>query len=351
MNQSERWPYRPTWGRYIASLVLPPLFAISFIPGIAQAQPQSMRPAAPENSAALLEGVVISPRQGVAYVMRSGGIDAVNIATGKLRWRSDKAAKPLALVGDRLIAQGRGGKTLDVISLDANSGAARDSVRIPLPEGVVATVVDTPAGSFRVRTDSTASELVVSWEATGIEVAAQGYVPAVDDGQAPDSSPQAAAQAVTGEAVLSLTSASMAIKAEPSVSRTQSPSIVRSSMEELSSPAVRGVGGRQMLSADGRHVLVTEPIEGAGSSLYRHRWTMYERASGTRLGSVQSLVSATPFVVVGTTLYHTVPAHTVRKDGKFVEHPTSLRAVNLKTGEKAWEMAVLETSFRGPFPP
>ena len=64
-----------------------------------------------------------------------------------------------------------------------------------------------------------------------------------------------------------------------------------------------------------------------------------------------ALVSATPFVVIGTTLYHTVPTHSVRQEGKFVENPTSLRAVNLKTGAKVWEMAVLETSFRGPFPP
>ncbi len=349
MNQSKRWPSRPTWGRYIASLVLPPLFAISLMPATALAQPRSMRPATPENSTALLEGVVISPRQGVAYVMRSGGIDAVNLATGKLRWRSDKAAKPLALVGDRLIAQADGGrkgsKALDLIVLDARNGAAGESVRIPLPAGVVASVVDTPAGSFRVRTDSTASELVVRWEATGVGVAAQGYVPAVDEGQ-----PPAVLEAVTGEAVLDMTSKSLTVKAEPSVRLAQSDALARSAMEELSSPAVAGIEGRQLLSADGRHVLVTETIE-AGSSLFRHRWTMYERASGARLGSVPALVSATPFVVIGTTLYHTVPAHSVRKDGKFVENPTSLRAVNLKTGVEAWKMAVRETSFRGPFPP
>jgi outer membrane protein assembly factor BamB len=310
-----------------------------------------MRPATPENSAALLDGVVISPRQGVAYVMRSGGIDALNLATGKLRWRSDKAAKPLALVGDRLIAQvdgsRKGSKALDLVALDARSGAVRDSVRIPLPQGVVASVVDTPAGSFRVRTDSTASELMVSWEATGVGVGAQGYVASVDDGQAPE----AGVQAVTGQAVLDMTSKAMAIKAEPSVRLAQSVSLVRSAMEELSSPAVAGIQGRQLLSADGRHVLVTETVESAGSSLYRHRWTMYERASGARLGSVPALVSATPFVVIGTTLYHTVPAYSVRQDGKHVEHPTSLRAVNLKTGVQAWQTALLETSFRGPFPP
>lgn len=281
--------------------------------------------------------------------MRSGGIDAVNLATGKLRWRSDKAAKPLALVGERLIAQAAGGrkaKTLDLVVLDARNGASRDSVRIPLPEGVVASVVDTPAGSFRVRTNSTASELVVNWEATGVGVAAQGYVPAVDEGQAP----VAGMESVTGAAVLDMTAKTLTVKAEPSVRLAESASIVRSAMEELSSPAVAGIEGRQFLSADGRHVLVTETIE-AGSSLYRHRWTMYERASGARLGSVPALVSATPFVVIGNTLYHSVPAHTVRKDGKFVENPTSLRAVNLKTGVEAWKMAVLETAFRGPFPP
>jgi hypothetical protein len=346
VNQSKRWPSRPTWGRYIASLVLPPLFAISLMPGTAQAQPRSIGPA--ENSTALHDGVVISPKQGVAYVMRSGGIHAVNLANGKVRWRSDKAAKPLALVGDRLIAQAnsKGGKALEIVALDARSGAARDSVRIPLPEGVFASVVDTPAGSFRVRTDSAASELVVRWEATGVGTAAQGYLPAEEEGQAPD----AGLQAVAGEAVLDMSSKTMTIKAEPSVRLAPSATLVRSAMEELSSPAVAGIEGRQLLSADGRHVLATETID-AGSSLFRHRWTVYDRASGARLGAVPALVSATPFLVIGTTLYHTVPAHSVRKDGKFVENSTSLRAVNLKNGVESWKMAVLESDFRGPFPP
>lgn len=348
MNQSKRWPSRPTWGRYIASLVIPPLFAITLMPGTAQAQPRSIGQAAPENSTALHDGVVISPKQGVAYVMRSGGIHAVNLANGKVRWRSDKAAKPLALVGDRLIAQAesKGRKALEIVALDARSGAARDSVRIPLPEGVMASVVDTPAGSFRVRTDSVASELVVRWEATGVGEAAQGYFPAEEEGQAPEGG----LQAVSGEAVLDMSSKTMTIKADPAVRIAQSAAMVRSGMEELSSPAVSGIEGRQLLSADGRHVLVTETVD-AGASLYRHRWTMYERSSGARIGSVPSLVSAAPFVVVGTTLYHTVPAHSVRRDGKFVENPTALRAVNLKNGVESWKMAVVESSFRGPFPP
>jgi hypothetical protein len=345
VNQSNRRPIRPTWGRFVLSLVLPPLLAILLLPGISTGDSRSMRPAS-SDSAALLEGVVLSPRHGFAYVMRpGGGLAAVNLANGKVRWRSDNA-KPVALVGDRLIAQveGKGGKALELVALDARSGAVRDSVRIPLPAGVSATLVDTAKGSFRVQASGAGSELLVRWEATGADTPLQGYLPYAEDGQQPE-----AASVTAGEAVLD--AASLSVKAEPSVRVSRSAAIARTSLEELSAPAVAGGAGRQMLSADGRHVLVTELADAAEFSLYRHRWTIYERASGTRLGSVPAMVSAVPFVVVGNTLYHTVPAHAVRKDGKFVENPTSLRAVNLKAGVEAWKVALLETDFRGPFPP
>lgn len=348
MNQFKRWPSRPTWGRFVLSLALPPLFAILLMPGTSLGASPSMRPAAPGDSAALLEGVVLSPRHGLAYVMRpGGGLAAVNLASGKVQWRSDKAARPLALVGDRLIAQAesQGGRALHLVALDARSGAARDSVRIPLPEGVVASVVDTPASSFRVRADTAASDLVVSWESTGL--VAQGYLPAEEEGQAPGGEPTF----IAGQTVLDLASPSLTVKAEPTVRLADSAALTRASLEELAAPAVKGVEGRQLLSADGRHVLVTEPVDKADFTLYRHRWTLYERSSGARLGSVPSMVSATPFLVVGTTVYHTVPAHAIRQNGKFVENPAVLHAVNLKTGAEMWKMAVRETAFRGPFAP
>ena len=345
MNQSNRWPFRPTWGRFVLSLVLPPLLAILLMPGTSMGDSASMRQAS-SDSAALREGVVLSPRHGFAYVMRPGGLAAVNLANGKVRWRSDKGAKPVALLGDRLIAQAdsKGGKALELVALDARSGAVRESVRIPLPAGVAATLVDTAKGSFRVQVSSVGSELMVRWEATGTDAPLQGYLPYAEDGHQPE-----AASVVAGEAALDV--ASLAVKAEPTVRVTRSAAIARAALEELSAPAVTGAPGRQMLSADGRHVLVTEPVDAADFTLNRHRWTLYERASGTRLGSVPAMVSAAPFVVVGNTLYHTVPAHAVRQDGKFVENPASLRAVSLKGGAEAWKMALLETDFRGPFPP
>lgn len=300
-----------------------------------------MHPAISDHITALHEGVVIAPRYGFAYLMRpGGGIDAVDLASGAVRWRSDSAAKPLALAGDRLIAQKQSqGNALDLVSLDARSGAARDSVRIPLPEGIAATVVDTPSGFFRVQAAGAGSELVVRWEATDTG-AAQGYLPAESEGLAPTT--------VTGAAVLDLASPSLKVKSEPAVRIAQSGTVVRASLEELRTPVVAGEG-RQLLSADGRHVLVTEPMDVA-DKLYRHRWTVYERG-GARLGSVPALVSAAPFLVVGTTLYHTAPSHALVQEGRLVERPFSLRAVNLATGAEAWTKAAGETDFRGPFPP
>lgn len=288
---------------------------------------------------------MIAPQHGFAYLMRpGGGIDAVSLSSGAVRWRSDSASKPLALAGDRLIAQAesRGANALHLVALDARSGASRGTVSVSLPAGIVATVVDTPAGSFRVQADGAGAEMVVRWEATGTG-AAQGYLPAEHEGQAPT--------VVAGEAVIDLTTPTLRVKAEPDVRSTRSATLARAALEELSAPVVKGTGGRQLLSADRRHVLVTEPVKGTGFTLYQHRWTVYERASGARLGSVPALVSAAPFLVVGKTLYHTASAHAVLQKGKLVESPFSLRAVHLATGAEAWTKAVGETDFRGPFPP
>ncbi len=343
MNQSKRWPHRPYWGRCVPTSFL---LAILLLPGAALGQ--RVRPAAPASGAALLEGVVVAPQHGLAYVMRrGGGIDAVELASGAVRWHSDGGAKPLALAGDRLVAQAesRGANALDLAILDARSGAVRDSVRMPLPAGITATVVDTPAGAFRVRADHAGSQLAVRWESTSLTSGgpAQGYLPADNEGQAP--------MVVAGGAVIDLGASSLKVETEQPVRSVRSPALARPGLQELQAPLVKGAEGRQLLSADGRHVLVTEPVSTTEFTLYRHRWTVYDRASGARLGSAPALVSATPFLVVGTTLFHTAPAHVLVEEGRIADHPASLRAVDLKTGTEVWTMAVQETAFKGPFPP
>lgn len=345
MNQSKWWPSRPSWGRSIPAVFLLSLLVILLLPGVALGLPRPL-PAASNQGIALLEGVVVAPQQGFAYLMRpGGGIDAVDLSTGALRWHSKGAAKPLALAGGRLVAQAdnRGANALDLVVLDARSGAARDSVRIPLPAGIAATVVDTPGSSFRVRADSAgASKVVVQWQATksaGAEPL-QGYLP--EESAVKSLAPKI----VSGQAEIDL---GAALKMNASLAEG-SAAEARDALQELRTPAV-AAAGRQLLSADGRHVLVTESIDAAEFTLERYRWTVYERESGARLGSVASMVSAAPFLVVGTTLYYREPSHGTVQKGRFLESPPALRAMNLQTGAEMWKSAIPEMSYQGPFPP
>ena len=121
---------------------------------------------------------------------------------------------------------------------------------------------------------------------------------------------------------------------------------------------LRGQGADEVLEAfapcldELRRVL--QPWRGRASAEFRidqHRWNVFDRASGAKLGSFRSVVSAAPFVVVGRTLYYTSPPHQMRRGDKMLRRGTMLRAVDLGAGTEAWTKAVRDPAFHGPFPP
>lgn len=343
MIESKQWPFRPFGDKCLLRSV--PVLLILLLPGIALAESRSTRPVS-DQAALIHDGAVVSPRHGLAYVMRPrGGVDAVDLASGKVRWHSNGGAKPIGLVGDRLVAQAesRAGNRLDLVVLDARSGATRDSTSIELPAGVRASVIDGPSGAFNVRGNRVNSQLAVRWEASGAAAgdAAQGYLPAEGEGEGP--------AVASGAAVVDFAASKARI--QPLTAAATSAAAGRPALQELSEPAVAAAGGRQWLSADGRHVLVSERASSGESSIHRHRWTVYERASGVRLGAMPSLLAAAPFLVVGRTLYHVSPPYAVQRADKLVEQLTSLRAFDLTNGGELWSVEVRDTAFRGPFPP
>ena len=343
MIESKQWPFWPCGDKCLLRGI--PVLLFLLLPGIALAESRSMRPVS-DNAATLHDSAVVSPRHGLAYVMGArGGVDAVDLASGKVRWHSDGGAKPIGLVGDRLVAQveGRAGNRLNLVVLDARSGATRDSTSIELPAGVRASVTNGPSGSFQVRGNRVDSQLAVSWEASGAAAgdAAQGYLPAEGEGEGP--------RVATGSAVLDL--AAPKARIQPVTAAATAAAIARPALQELSEPAVAAAGGRQWLSADGRHVMVSERAASGDSSIHRHRWTVYERASGARVGAMPALLSTAPFLVVGRTLYHVSPPYAVQRAGKLAEQQTSLRAFDLTNGGELWSVEVRDTAFRGPFPP
>src|SRR5262249_50694735 len=130
-------------------------------------------------------------------------------------------------------------------------------------------------------------------------------------------------------------------------------------------PATRDAGGpevpaaqriaaaadAQYLSADGRHLLVSERI-GDDSVWEKYRWTVYTADTGQRLGSIVSPFAQAAFFVLGSQLvYEGYPFQRRLPGGGMQDQPLTLRGADLRSGGEQWSRPLRDTSYRGPFPP
>lgn len=338
MNRTRWRPRRPSWAGSVRSHFLFVLLAALLLPSVSFA--------ALGGDAVIVADAVVAPELGLAFVMRTGGgIEALDLASGAVRWRSNEATRPLALMGNRLVAQAEpgGAGSLELVTLDALNGAARAKSRVPIEENVTASPVDTARATFRAWAEASDSRLTVRWEHSSLSASGvpQGYLPAADDGQAPSMG--------GGEASFTTGASSLRLESVDALRPMTDQAVARPGLLEASVAGIRG--DRQFLSADGRHVLVSERVASAEFRIDQHRWNVFDRESGAKLGSFRSVVSAAPFVVVGRTLYYTSPPHVVRRGEKLARRGALLRAVDLGSGNEVWTKAVRDSAFRGPFPP
>lgn len=357
MPRLERWQTRPSirWG--LLSVVLLGAVCAS-LPAAASSTPSRLPASTDAGSIFLADGVVVAPERARAFVMGAEGtLEALDLASGAVHWSTPGPAKPVAAVGDRLVAQARpeGRGALDLILLDAERGTRLERVSAPLPADVLADVVDGPGTSFRLRSRRAGAELVLGWRATtaGTERAAQGYLPAETDGETPGANLAARDR---------VRRAAGAVRLDPVSGRTSGVGLAARDATVTPAPALRqldaetglaGVspaGARQFASADGRHVLVTRALDGE-PAWRSHEWSIHERTTGALVGTVQRPHPALAFVVVDGILYSVSPASAVVEDGTVREEARALRAVDLASGNELWTRSVEEVQFRGPFPP
>ena len=340
MNRTRWRPRRPSWGRSVRSFFLSALVVALLLPSVNAAQ-------RPGPGAVAVDSALVAPDLGLAFVMRpGGGIEALDLASGDVRWRSEKAGRPLAVVDGRLVAQAEpgGAGSLALVVLETRNGTERSSTRVPIEQSVTASVADNAGGSFRAWADASGSQLAVRWQHSTLSSTggAQGYLPAATEGQAPSIG--------GGEASFTVAGASLQLEQVNSLRPTAEQAVGRPALEEVSVAAVRS-SGRQLLSADGRHVLISERIPSAEFRIDHNRWNVFDRETGAKVASFRSVISAAPFVVVGRTLYYTSPAHVDRRGERLVHRGAMLRAVELGSGNELWAKTVRDSSFRGPFPP
>lgn len=298
-----------------------------------------------ETSGALHDGVVVDAAQGMAYVISpKGGIDALDLTTGNVRWTSKAAVKPLAVVDGALLAQAATADpgALPVVAFDAK-GAVKQQARIALPKGVLAQSADGPKRWFRAEAfEAEDGAVVVTWAASESRPV-QGLLEQEAVGATTlDSGALGAREPLSGAARVDLSNGRVA---EVASAKAQS-------LQVAARAATAGKGldlRRQLASLDGRHVLTSERIAESGSQR-RYRWTITD-AAGATVGTVEAPVGRARFVVAGSQVLYVAP-HTARVEGgKIVEEPLRLQALDMRTGAAVWSAAVVDTTFRGPFPP
>jgi len=313
----------------------------------------------PARAANLLgDGAVVDAARGVAYVAQpQGGIEALDLSTGKAVWRSAVAAKPLALVGEGLLAQeepGIGG-ALRVATLDVATGREEMRSELALPVGLAATVTDNLRGTFRIRAavlEGGGGTVVLAWIAT-VAAPLRGFLP-------PDLSraPAGAPAVVSAPAARAGGFRRGAARFDPATGRltpvadAEAASLAAAIDRNLApggSAEVSGASGTPGLpSIDGRHALTSERVAG---SFHTYRWSISDRATGAVLAVLDAPVSFAPFVVAGPKVIYLAQPSMRRENGVTIRQELRLRALDLSTGAESWQAVVRDSAYRGPVPP
>jgi hypothetical protein len=124
---------------------------------------------APASGATVLLPVGIADASGATgfFASAGGGIEAVDLATGKLLWETNEAQRPLLVVGNHLLAQaGLKRNRLRILRLDltCNGECDLESDPVVFPAWVV--TGEAPGHSFSAHWHLEKHQLVMDWEAT-----------------------------------------------------------------------------------------------------------------------------------------------------------------------------------------
>jgi hypothetical protein len=273
----------------------------------------------------------------------AGGIAAINLSNGRTLWSSASASQPLTVVASRLVAQVAPrsiSNQLELAAFNVQNGARTARGTTTLPAGVRVSVGETLRGNFTAEARRANGAAIASWTYDPGEL--QGRPTPADTVGQPPGSPQTQAPVQRRGAVrMNVATGAVTRLDATAAGQPRRPRWILPPAEKLQRAATT-----QYESADRRHVLATEAV--ADDRVFdKYRWTVYDRASGQRVGEHRSHIAFTPFILHGTLLIHETTPY-VRGD---VEQPAKLRAIDLRNGSEAWSVEVRELVYRGVLPP
>lgn len=287
----------------------------------------------------LRDGVVVDTARSVAYVMHpERGIQALDLRRGTALWHSAAGERPLAVVGNLLVAQAQPGANgeLRIVALGVRGGLLSSKADIQMPEGIRAEVSETLQRSFHVTAMPSQAGVLISWETeefSGLPTKREHQL-----GQMLGASAESYQGNPRGTALFDPQAGSLSAARAGQIAR---PAVAMS----LSAP---GEAESRFTSADGRHVLASRLVDEAAALPYQ--WTISDAKTGAVLGTLRAEASMAPFAMAGTRLIH-VAQPSIRAEGeKMVDRPLRIRAVDLATGREVWRREIRDTAWRGPVP-
>jgi len=291
----------------------------------------------------LVPGVLIDLIKRVAYVMSpQDRIDTLDLLDGRRQWSSAFGAKPLALISNRLVAQQQprsAPNVLELVILDTEKrGELLARASVTLPEDVEAFIDERMDRIFEATAEPLDDTVLITWQ----------YRRAVVQGIAPDTAqpvpkPREARGSFRVDVRTGITSATISeTQAIGPIASAQRAPTVATGQPRVTPPT--------FVAADANHILHSERI--ADDRVWKkYRWTIYERATGQKVGSIAAHLSWAPFFVVDRIIVYETQPYVATVDGIRGEEPRKLRAVSLQTGIETWNVRVRDTTYRGPYPP
>jgi hypothetical protein len=299
--------------------------------------------------------VLIDP-QGTAYLSNpEGAITAIKLDSGTQLWTTPKgkAYRPLAISGNFLVAMQEGGgpkagKHLGVALLQLLDGGERLVNWVELPPSAWASVKNGLGASLRTNAVIGADgNVTISWLSEW-----QREVRAIapdDDDETPAGARAAAAQGESHSGSIQIDPSGRILPLSQALVSAQQFQPARQDLPD--DQRLKGLPETQYISADGRHILVSE-MTGNDNELNKYRWTIYPAGARESLGAIAAPFPTASFFVSGSMIIYQLRPYMVRDQGdRMVRSPLKLIAIDLRSGGKLWEHAVLDPEYYGPFPP
>lgn len=292
-----------------------------------------------QSSFLLWNGVILDKNSTTIYASNpKGGIDAIAIATGSIKWHSDHAELPIMLRDAQLIAQADSqiANNLSLKTLDVNTGSSVQNKQLLLPSKVNAPITAELNQKFDIWVDYDSNPNGdINWQYHYKLM--QGISPAKP----------IKAQYTYGKIAIRDSSLLNKVSMQTQQQKHQNPNkhIEGTFLNNLKTDA----NNRQFISINSQHILLSKRNE-KPSIFNNYIWKIYDR-NGQLLGFLNNSISYSPFLVSGQTIvFITQPFSKSTKDGLF-KSPLSLQAYSLDSGKSLWTKEIRDFRYLGPFPP